>query len=235
MTEVETTEPEAPVAAEPLRCPRCSSAVEPLQEYCLDCGLRLPREHLVPPDAADPATRRSLTGGWLSPALIGLAIALLGTVAAIAISDAGESAEVVPTATGGSITATTPPPTLTAPEPPAPPATTAPPPATTPPATTAPPPPPATIAWPAGRRGWTIVLLSVPQASGRPAAEAKAAEARRSGLQDVGILNSSRFASLRPGYFVVFTGVFDSQPEATSALPRARSAFPLAYGRQIVP
>jgi len=54
-------------------------------------------------------------------------------------------------------------------------------------------------------------------------------------LTDVGVLNSSRFASLHPGYFVVFTGVFDAQPEATSALPRARAAFPLAYAREIVP
>jgi len=54
-------------------------------------------------------------------------------------------------------------------------------------------------------------------------------------LANVGILNSSRFASLHPGYFVVFTGVFDSEAEATSALPRARSVFPLAYQREIVP
>jgi hypothetical protein len=51
----------------------------------------------------------------------------------------------------------------------------------------------------------------------------------------VGVLNSSRFASLHPGYFVVFSGIFESQAEATSALPRARSAFPLAYQREIVP
>jgi hypothetical protein len=49
------------------------------------------------------------------------------------------------------------------------------------------------------------------------------------------VLNSSRFASLHPGYFVVFHGVFDSDAEATSALPRARGVFRLAYVRQIVP
>ncbi|MBA3348913.1 MAG: SPOR domain-containing protein, partial [Actinobacteria bacterium] len=106
---------------------------------------------------------------------------------------------------------------------------------TAPPATTAPR-PPATIAWPAGKRGWTIVLLSIPQGDGgRAAAEARAAEARRKGLTDVGVLNSSRFASLHPGYYAVFTGVFDSEAEATSALPRARAAFPLAYSRPVVP
>ncbi len=79
------------------------------------------------------------------------------------------------------------------------------------------------------------MLVSLPQSNGRDSAAATAAEARRDGLPDVGILNSSRFASLHPGYFVVFAGVFDSQAEATSALPRVRSAFPLAYQREIVP
>jgi len=79
------------------------------------------------------------------------------------------------------------------------------------------------------------VLVSLPQSGGRDLADESAADARRDGLANVGILNSSRFASLHPGYFVVFTGVFDSEAEATSALPRARSVFPLAYQREIVP
>ncbi len=75
----------------------------------------------------------------------------------------------------------------------------------------------------------------MPQSAGRPLANQRAAEARRRGLAGVGVINSSRFASLHPGYYVVFTGVYDDQAEATSALPRARSAFPLAYAREIVP
>ena len=79
------------------------------------------------------------------------------------------------------------------------------------------------------------MLLSVPQANGRPAAAERAEEARDGGLRRVGILNSSRFASLHPGYYVVFHGVFDSEAEATSALQRARGVFRLAYVRQITP
>lgn len=239
MTEVEETvglTVDGQPVPESRHCPRCSAAVEPLQEYCLECGLRLPRAEpgVLERSSAELAGRHPWTGGWLLSALLGLAIAAVGTAAAIAISDGGDSSAAVTAATGGSRTATTPTPTLTAPEPTAP-ATTAPPPATTAPPTTTAPRPPATIAWPADKRGWTIVLLSVPQGNGRPAAEEQAAAARRKGLTDVGVLNSSRFASLHPGYFAVFTGIFDSEAEATSALPRARSAFPLAYSRPVVP
>ena len=100
-----------------LPCPRCSSAFEPGQEYCLECGLRLP-----PTSAGE--TRRDAsfaepraTAAWLAPALLGLVLALLGAGAAIAISSNGETKAAVPVATGGSLTAPPSTPTLTAPEP----------------------------------------------------------------------------------------------------------------------
>ena len=106
-----------------------------------------------------------------------------------------------------------------------------------PPTTTAPVPPvnPAAVSWPQNQRGWTIVLLSLPQTNGRSAAAAKATEARTGGLRQIGVLDSSRYASLHPGYYVVFTGVFDTEAEAASALQRARAVFPAAYQREIVP
>ena len=226
MTEVAGDDPERTA----LHCPRCSEPVEPRQEYCLACGLRLSADRGSGDNPSLPAESGTRSSGWLAPALVGLVIAIAGAVAAIAISDSGAEPAAVTVAIGGSRTATDPATTLTAPEPPA--ATTA------APRTRARPAPPratVTTAWPAGRRGWTIVLMSVPQAGGRALADQRAAEARQKGLTDVGVLNSSRFASLHPGYFVVFTGVFDGQPEATSALPRARAAFPLAYAREIVP
>jgi hypothetical protein len=180
------------------------------------------------------AARRGWPGTWILPALLGLVIAVLGSGAAIAISSNGEEPEAVPTATGGSLTAPATTPTLTAPEPTAT-ATTATEPA---PATTAPKPPPAnpaTITWPSGRRGWTIVLLSLTQNGGRAAADAKADAARKAGLRRVGILDSSRYASLHPGYYVVFQGVYESEADAASSLPRARAVFPAAYQRAIVP
>ena len=173
--------------------------------------------------------RHPWAAGWVVPSLLGLVIAVLGTGAAITISGSGEEASAVSTATGGSRTVTDTVSTLTAPEPTA--TSTAP--AATVPATT--PRLPAAVTWPRGRRAWTIVLLSIPHTNGRPAAAAKAAEARSGGLRRVGILDSSKYASLHPGWYVVFTGIFESEAEAASALRRAKAVFATAYLREIVP
>ena len=219
------------------RCQRCGAPVTASQEYCHECGARLEHARPGPVDRASAgiAQRHTWAGAWILPALLALVIAILGTAAAIAIAGGEDDAEAVSTATGGSLTVTESTATLTAPEPTT---TTAPPATTAPPTTTAPPRPPANpaaITWPRDQRGWTIVLLSLPQANGRPAAEAKAREARQGGLRRVGLLDSSRYASLHPGYYVVFQGVYDSEAEASSALQRARAVFPTAYQREIVP
>jgi hypothetical protein len=221
----------------PLRCPRCGAVGQRGQEYCLECGGRLTYASTGPVERASArvAQRHPWAAGWIVPSLLGLVIAVLGTGAAIAISGDSEDASAVSTATGGSLTVTDSVSTLTAPEPTEPAATTTAP-ATTAPATTPKPPAnPAAVTWPQGRRGWTIVLLSLPQANGRAAAVAKATEARRGGLRRVGVLDSSKYASLHPGYYVIFTGIFDSEPEAASSLQRARAVFPAAYQREIIP
>jgi hypothetical protein len=47
------------------------------------------------------------------------------------------------------------------------------------------------------------------------------------------VLVSDRFASLHPGYYVVFSGVYDSLEEAQTAVGRVVSRFPNAYAREI--
>lgn len=216
-------------------CPRCGAAVEQTQEYCLECGLRQPRgEGAVGRMSSRFAARHpALPGDWVLPALLAFGIAVLGATAAILVSRSDTGAESIQTATGGNIPVTD---TLpTAPEPQTTPTVTTGP--STTPQTTTPAKPrrnTAVATWPRGKDGWTIVLLSLPQPGGRAAAEARARQARQSGLRAVGILNSSRYPSLHSGYYVVFTGIYDSSAEATSALQRARAAFPAAYTRQIV-
>ena len=87
--------------------------------------------------------------------------------------------------------------------------------------------------WPPGQTGYTIVLASLPESAGRTAAVGAAQKASQAGLTDTGVLNSSDYSSLHPGYWVVFSGIFDTIAEARSALDTARGTYPQAYSRQI--
>jgi hypothetical protein len=78
------------------------------------------------------------------------------------------------------------------------------------------------------------VLASLPTSAGRPAATAKARQALAAGLRQVGVLDSSRYASLHPGYFVVFSGTYDSLSDAQDAASRAADAgYGNAYARRV--
>jgi hypothetical protein len=212
-------------------CPRCGAAYEPLQEYCIECGLRLPLERGIG-SAVGRAWRLEVSrypGGWLSVVLVLLALTAFGTVAAILASGEGESAV-------RTIVATAPPPTAR----PTTPTVTAFQPTTTAPATTAtttrPKKQTAPIEWPDGETGHTVVIDSVPTATGREAAVRVARAAIRAGLPRVGVLDSSEFASLRPGYFVIFSGSYESEDEALAAVEDAQSrGYRRAYEREITP
>ena len=86
--------------------------------------------------------------------------------------------------------------------------------------------------WPR-RNGYTVVLAVVPTSAGVKAARARALAAIRAGLGDVGVLESSRYASLHPGYRVVFSGVYRTLEEALRALPKAAHHTRSAYAQQI--
>lgn len=210
-------------------CPRCGTATEPLQEYCVECGLRLRTPGLVP--ALSEGWRRRVSwypGDWIWPSLAALVIAVIAAAAAIVWTRDAESA-----ASETLIGDTSPLPTIvTTIQPTPPPAPTAP--TTTRPRT---PPPPSRwrlIEWPRGRSGWTLVLASLPTSAKRDAALAKARQALEAGLPQVGVLDSSRYASLHPGYFVVFSGVYESLSAAQTAASRAAGAgYGNAYARRV--
>jgi hypothetical protein len=231
----------SPAAGEPPRCPRCGAPHDPLQEYCLECGLRL-----VPLPGATFTretiwTRDSPIWLWLALAAL-LAVALAaGAIVALAATDdddqaAGGSVPTtgqttpVPTTTGvPPVDTLTSPTTITIGEPTTTGTTTTLP--TTTGTTTG---TGGTISWPVGEDGYTVVLRSTPTSEGRGPAESAAQQAKNNGLPEVGILESSDFSSLNPGYYVTFTGTYDTENEAVNALPRARSSgFPTAYVRQV--
>jgi hypothetical protein len=171
-------------------------------------------------------------GDWIWPVVFGLLIAAAGaTVAILTTRDGGNGSQTIiatgPTETTD--TSTVPPPTETVTTETVTTETT--PTETTPTETTAAGP----IMWPPGKTGFTVLLASIVQTDGLPVARRTAQTAIDAGLADVGILNSSNYSNLNPGYYVVFSGVYDTLAEAQGNLSAAKSTFPQAYTRKIEP
>jgi hypothetical protein len=233
---METSPPptrEAAPPAETLDCPRCGTPYEPNQEYCLECGLRLPGTGGVVETLRTGWMRRSARypGDWIWAVLLTLVVAAVGAAVAILLSrpDHGGTTTLVETSPVTSVAPQTAQPTLTT-------GTLPTAPTQTPQTATQPTPRPrnGVVAWPVGRSGYTVVLNSLPAATGRAAALAQARQAARRGLAQVGILDSSRYSSLHPGYYVVFSGIYSSFTAAQAAVSHARSAgYGAAYARQI--
>ncbi len=241
-----TPEPGPPADSAAGACPRCGSPYAPGQEYCLECGLRLPlvrgfvAANLIP--ALASTWRRHARwdpGDWIWPVVFGLVVAIAGATVAILVTTSdnekrGGGTIIATTNTGSTSTTTTETVTTgaTSTE-----TTTETTPTTTEPPPSPPPPPPPSgpIKWPAGKTGFTVILASVAQSDGLASARKPAQKALDAGLTDVGVLNSSNYSSLKPGYYVVFSGVFDTLAEAESNLSTATSTFAQAYTRKIVP
>jgi hypothetical protein len=223
----------AAIAAADETCPRCATRRAPDQRYCLDCGLALPEV-----TGRIPALRRRFIarfgrypGDWVWLSLATLVIAVAGAAAAIAVSERRAAGPGPYTATAPGIAVAEPASSV--------------PTASTPhrgdTSTLPKAPEPGTPAgakgrfvWPARENGWTIVLVSYPKTTGHDQAFSTATRAGKSGLAEVGVLDSDKFASLQPGYYVVFDGVFSSKTEADASVATARQAgFPGAYSRAV--
>jgi sporulation related protein len=217
------------------QCPRCGAPMTDEQEWCLACG-------------AAVGTRIVAAPGWRAPIVLAGVIA---TVAAIAIAVAiiqlaDDTDRVEPPATAEATPtppAATPAPTVTpeggtaTPDPSLPEASgqETPEPTTTPEPTDTPEPTNTPsggdiASWPAGQSGWTVVLAS-------KTSESQANDAAQNfiddGIQDVGVLRSDDFSSLKPGFWVVYSGRYDSQSAASDALDGVDARD--AYIRRIVP
>ena len=205
------------------RCPRCGTTAAG-DEYCLAC------RSLLRTPTRGASIRGRLERNPLWTALAVLILAALGALVAIAASSGGSSeatlvvATKMPERTTVRVapvvgTLATPPPTTAPP-------IAAPPPPTTPTSTTL-------TRWTLPD-GYTVVLASVPSDNGKATAVQIAKRALSQGLPEVGIIDSQDFAGLHPGYFVVFSGVYASNAEASSHLRQAKAAgYAASYARQV--
>ena len=217
---------EAAIAAADRTCPRCGTARTRDQDYCVDCGLRLPTVTGRVASLRRGWLRRVgwYPGDWVWVGLPTLLVAVAGAAVAIAFTGDGPtpggttivaSANRLPrAATLPSVTPATSLPS--APEPSAAAAGTG----STPKASSSG--PNGRLTWPATRDGWTIVLVSYPLARGRGAPLQTARRAAGLGLPEVGVLSrpTSR-ASIRA------TRSSSAASTARARTPKRRSRVPV--------
>jgi hypothetical protein len=192
-------------------CPRCGAGRAPDQVYCVECGLRLPRANGALAAWRSGWVRRLgwYPGDWVWITLLAGALAAGGAAVAI---EAGHRQAVHSAAT----TYVAPAPSL--------------------PSTASPRGRSGRTTWPTQLDGWTVVLVSAPSTKGRTAAKAFAAHAAKDGLPQVGVLDSSSFGSLHPGYYVVFSGIYGAAGDAQAALETVRArGFGGAYVAHVAP
>jgi len=224
-----TAERRTAIAAADSTCPRCGTARGSSDLYCLACGLKLP---VVA--GAVPALRRRwmrrlgwYPGDWVWLSLASLVVAVGGAAAAIAVTTRDDKPKPVVFTAPGKVAVGEPSSGIAVR------------PRSTVPARKLPKAPeptvlPKRVSWPPNENGWTIVLVSYPKVSGIPTARATVDRAVKSNLRRVGILDSGNYASLQPGYFVVFTGIYASKVDADAAVGTVKQAgFGGAYSRQI--
>ena len=235
------------------RCAVCGAELDPDQTYCLECGS---------PTPLAPRIRRPKTAYILAGAMVILGLGAGALAYAVANDDdatsAGSSTAPVLTAptdtmpvvplppeTGPSTGPLPPDTTFTSPtdtsggldtggfdtggfDTVTGPADTAP---TTEETTTQSTPPTGSSAgdWPAGETAWTAILSSLGIESAATAAKSKL----ESQGEPAGVLFSSDFPDLRPGYWVVFSGTYSTKQPAVNQATKLRGEVPGAYAREI--
>jgi hypothetical protein len=220
VSEVQTPPPEQQPTGR--ACPRCGAPMTDEQEWCLTCG-------------AAVGTRIVSAPGWRTPIILtGVIVVVAAIAVAIAIVQLADDTDEVAQNPPANAQASPAPPSAATPAPTAAPDTGAvtpdpslpeasgqetPEPTATPEATTEPtttPEPSGDVAsWPSGKSGWTVVLASKTSES---EANDQAQGFIDDGIADVGVLHSDDFSSLKSGFWVVYSGEYDSQSQASDAL-----------------
>jgi hypothetical protein len=195
-------------------CAFCGAGLAGDQRYCLNCGHRRPevdspfgRQEATPASPPQEAHARSpivIAGRPISPAALGagLGIFVCALLLGLLIGNGGEGAKQVAAA----------PQVIRV---------------TVPGAAAAAQPASFTSDWQAGKDGFTVQLQTLPKDGTQPDQVAQAkSDAQSKGAADVGALDSDEFASLDPGNYVIYSGIFDTRKQAKRALGRLKSDFP---------
>lgn len=227
---------EAPLpAADVRRCPACLSPVRADQRYCLECGERLAVDEIPPPPGGGSALAER---GSAALAVAAVVLILVGVgLAWVALREPADedAAQTTATATTDAV------PTDTVPTDTVPTDT-----AMTDTGMTdtgitdtgmtdtgaAP-----TGDWPAGLTAWAVIIASKEQDRFTEAdARVIADEASAAGVLQTGVLDSSAYPSLNPGYWAVYSGPYTTQDEAEQAAANIRTqGYPEAYAREVAP
>lgn len=214
MSESEPSEKiHAPKLGEPgEQCTQCSAPLAEDQRYCLNCGSRRAQARLPFMETlSDSRTRPGLIGGLggqpLTVSVAAIVVLALGVGFLIGSLTLGEDSRPVVAASKPQI--------ITVKIPNAAPAIP-----------TVPVEEPFQSDWPAGQKGYTVQLRTLPvDGTQTSAVDAAKSEATTQGADDVGALNSDDFASLDPGNYVIYSGVFKSKKKAKKALKKLRKDF----------
>jgi hypothetical protein len=84
-------------------------------------------------------------------------------------------------------------------------------------------------------KGWIVILASIPTDNGKEAATSFAAQARKRSIGTVSVLNSSNKRPLRGGYWVVYTGPYNTLAQVSVAASDVHgSGFTSAYIRELI-
>jgi hypothetical protein len=227
---------EAPLpSADVARCPACLSPVRSDQRYCLECGERLLVDEIPPPpDGGSAFSNRSTTLLAIVAVVlivIGVGLAWVALREPSAGEDTTDTAITAPTDTVMTDTGFT--------------DTTFTDTGMTDTGFTD-----TTITdtgmtdtgssaggWPAGQTGWAVILASKSQSTFQESdAQLVADEAATAGVPMTGVLDSSLFPSLNPGYWAVFSGPYATREEAEAAAQTVQSqGYPDAYAREVQP
>lgn len=213
-----------PTAAANASCASCGSLLAEDQRYCLHCGERTappssvllggpppqaaavqPSAPHVPPGFAPPGTARDGQDrrGNAVTIIAGVGVLLLAMGVGVLIGRSSTSKPSTPLSPVINV--------ATAPA------------STSSPGTTE---AAFTSDWPAGKSGYTVELQTLPSSGTQASAvEAAKSAATAKGAKSVGALKSEEFASLPAGSYIVYSGVYSKQGEASKALKGLKKSF----------